>query len=65
MDEKEFLREKEKLKETAEKLELEEKVIEQNLSNTSSNYEKDSYVCHGGDSTDGMRRRRTERPVEF
>lgn len=44
MDEKEFLREKEKLKETTKKLEIEEKVIEKNLSNTSSNYEKDSYV---------------------
>ena len=44
MDEKEFLREKEKLKEVTEKLEIEEKVIEKNLSNTSSNHEKDSYV---------------------
>ena len=44
MDEKEFLREKEKLKEVSEKLEIEEKVIENNLSNTSSNHEKDSYV---------------------
>ena len=44
MDEKEFLREKEKLKEVSEKLEFEEKVIENNLSNTSSNHEKDSYV---------------------
>ncbi len=44
MDEKEFLREKEKLKEVSEKLEIEEKVIESNLLNTSSNYEKDSYV---------------------
>ena len=44
MDEKEFLREKEKLKEVSKKLEDEEKVIESNLSNTSTNYEKDSYV---------------------
>ena len=44
MDEKEFLREKEKLKEVSEKLEIEEKIIENNLSNTSSNHEKDSYV---------------------
>ena len=44
MDEKEFLREKEKLEEVSKKLEEEEKVIEANLSTTSSNYEKDSYV---------------------
>lgn len=44
MDEKEFLREKEKLKEVSRKLDIEEKVIESNLSSTSSNYEKDSYV---------------------
>ena len=44
MDKKEFLREKEKLKEVSQKLEDEEKVIESNLSNTSTNYEKDSYV---------------------
>ena len=44
MDEKEFLREKEKLKEVTEKLKKEEKVIENNLSSTSKNYEKDSYV---------------------
>lgn len=44
MDEKEFLREKEKLKEVSRKLEDEEKVIESNLSNVSTNYEKDSYV---------------------
>lgn len=44
MDEKEFLREKEKLKEVSKKLEDEEKVIESNLSSTSTNYEKDSYV---------------------
>lgn len=44
MDEKEFLREKEKLKEVSKKLEDEEKVIESNLSSVSTNYEKDSYV---------------------
>ena len=44
MDEEEFLREKEKLKEVTEKLKKEEKVIENNLSSTSKNYEKDSYV---------------------
>lgn len=44
MDEKEFLREKEKLKEVSRKLEDEEKVIESNLSGLSTNYEKDSYV---------------------
>ncbi|MBR3613865.1 MAG: AAA family ATPase [Clostridia bacterium] len=44
MDEKEFLREKEKLKEVSKKLEDEEKVIESNLSTASTNYEKDSYV---------------------
>ena len=44
MDEKEFLREKEKLKEVSRKLEDEEKVIESNLSATSTNYDKDSYV---------------------
>lgn len=44
MDEKEFLREKEKLKEVSKKLEEEEKVIESNLSTTSTNYDKDSYV---------------------
>ncbi len=44
MDEKEFLREKEKLKEVSKKLEDEEKVIESNLSGLSTNYEKDSYV---------------------
>ena len=44
MDEKEFLREKEKLKEVSNKLEEEEKVIESNLSTTSTNYDKDSYV---------------------
>ena len=37
MDEKEFLREKEKLKEVSNKLEEEEKVIESNLSTTSTN----------------------------
>lgn len=44
MDEKEFLREKEKLKEVSRKLEDEEKVIESNLSIVSTNHEKDSYV---------------------
>lgn len=44
MDEKEFLREKEKLKEVSEKLDVEEKKIEKNLSTTSSTYEKESYV---------------------
>ena len=44
MDEKEFLREKEKLKEVSKKLEEEENVIESNLSTTSTNYDKDSYV---------------------
>jgi len=44
MDENEFLREKEKLKEVSEKLDLEERLIEENLSNTSTSYEKDSYV---------------------
>lgn len=44
MDEKEFLREKEKLKEVSEKLDVEEKEIEKNLSITSSTYEKESYV---------------------
>lgn len=44
MDEKEFLREKEKLKEVSKKLEIEEKEIENNLSLSNSSYEKDSYV---------------------
>lgn len=44
MDEKEFLREKEKLKEVSEKLEREESVIENNLLNTSNSYDKESYV---------------------
>ena len=44
MEEKEFLREKEKLKEVSKNLENEEKEIEKNLSTTSTNYEKDSYV---------------------
>ena len=44
MDEKEFLREKEKLKEVCEKLEVEKTEIENNLSSTNSSYEKDSYV---------------------
>ncbi|MBQ7409790.1 MAG: AAA family ATPase [Clostridia bacterium] len=44
MDEKEFLREKEKLKEVSRKLEKEEHVIEDNLQNTSKSYDKESYV---------------------
>lgn len=44
MDEKEFLREKEKLKEVSEKLENEENSIGNSLSDTSSSYEKDSYI---------------------
>lgn len=44
MDEKEFLREKEKLKQVAEKLEKEEQELENSLSKTDSSYEKDSYV---------------------
>lgn len=44
MDEKEFLREKEKLKEVCKKLETEEKELENRLSKTDSAYEKDSYV---------------------
>ena len=44
MEEKEFLREKEKLKEVSENLESEEKEIEKNLLTTSTNYDKDSYV---------------------
>lgn len=44
MDEKEFLREKEKLKEVCEKLETEERELEKRLAKTDSSYEKDSYV---------------------
>lgn len=44
MYEKEFLREKEKLKQVAEKLEFEEREIENSLSNTNSMREKDDYV---------------------
>ena len=44
MDEKEFLREKEKLRKVLEKLDVEEKEIENNLANTEANYEKDDYV---------------------
>lgn len=44
MDEKEFLREKEKLKEVCEKLETEEKELEERLVKTDSSYDKDSYV---------------------
>ena len=44
MDEKEFLREKEKLKEVCKKLETEERELEKRLAKTDSSYEKDSYV---------------------
>ena len=44
MDEKEFLREKEKLKDTLRKLKVEEKVLEESLKKTSEHYSKDSYV---------------------
>ena len=44
MDEKEFLREKEKLKQVCQKLDTEEKELENNLAKTDSSYEKDSYV---------------------
>ncbi len=44
MDEKEFLREKEKLKEVCEKLETEEKELENRLAKTDSSYDKESYV---------------------
>ena len=44
MDEKEFLREKEKLKDVTRKLDDEEKEIEESLSKKDKNYEKDSYV---------------------
>lgn len=44
MDEKEFLREKEKLKQVVQKLNNEEKELEENFSKTDKNYEKDSYV---------------------
>ena len=44
MEEKEFLREKEKLKEVVEKLKTEEKNLENSLTKTNSNYEKDSFV---------------------
>lgn len=44
MDEKEFLREREKLKEVSKKLEKEEHVIEENLQSTSKSYGKESYV---------------------
>lgn len=44
MEEKEFLREKEKLKQVVEKLQEEEKELENSLKKTDSNYEKDSYV---------------------
>ena len=44
MDEKEFLREKEKLKEVIKKLDTEEKILENNLARTNSNYDKESFV---------------------
>lgn len=44
MDEKEFLREKEKLKEVCKKLETEEKELENRLAKTDSSYDKESYV---------------------
>lgn len=44
MDEKEFLREKEKLKEVCKKLETEEDELENRLAKTDSSYDKDSYV---------------------
>jgi len=44
MEEKEFLREKEKLKEVLEKLQTEEKELEKSLKKTDANYDKDSYV---------------------
>lgn len=44
MDEKEFLREREKLKEVSKKLEKEEHVIEGSLQSTSKSYGKESYV---------------------
>lgn len=44
MDEKEFLREKEKLKSVIQKLQTEEKELEKSLKKTDSNYDKDSYV---------------------
>jgi DNA helicase-2/ATP-dependent DNA helicase PcrA len=44
VDEKEFLREKEKLKDVIAKLNDEEKEIEESLSKKNKNYEKDSYV---------------------
>ena len=44
MDEKEFLSEKEKLKQVCQKLDTEEKELENNLAKTDSSYEKDSYV---------------------
>ena len=44
MVEKEFLREKEKLKNVIQKLNTEEKELEESLKKTNSNYDKDSYV---------------------
>ncbi len=44
MEEKEFLREKEKLKNVIEKLQAEEKELEKSLKKTDTHYDKDSYV---------------------
>lgn len=44
MDEKEFLREKDKLNQVVQKLNFEEKELEENVSKTDKNYDKDSYV---------------------
>lgn len=44
MDEKEFLREKEKLKQVVEKMDFEEKEIENSLANTENSRGKDDYV---------------------
>lgn len=44
MDENEFLREKDKLKQVIQKLNIEEKELEENFSKTDKNYDKDSYV---------------------
>lgn len=44
MEEKEFLREKEKLKSVVEKLQAEEKELEKSLKKTDAHYDKNSYV---------------------
>ena len=44
MDDKEFLREKEKLSDVTQKLSKEEDVLENTLQKVGVNYEKDSYV---------------------